>query len=685
MLAVKRLVPWVLGLYIVAMGVFTISGVGHLGFYFDEFVHINKLQTFLDYGVYLMNASPPGSTELVKTQGHLYVYGPLFTLIAHAVTVFSGAEVWGTVSANSDAFAVRHYVVAAFSFLGVFATAWGVKLVTRSLTWGLSSAAVLMSIPLWTGSAMYNIKDVAPASGFTLLTVGLIAWSAAADQQNRWTRIGGWVALYSGSLLIWGVRPGLWAAIALGFLALWLVRLRLTNFRHVWATTTELIVPALAIIASYLTMLLVYPRAFIDPIKLLYKSFADTSSFAFRRGSMTDGAMPTSPPPWDFLPKWMAAQLPEVLFVAAVVASAIAVWLVVRRLFQSSTTPLDYAMPAIVFAFIQFAAFPTAAILFQSRITSGLRQFIFVFPGLVMLVFIVLFLAKTHWGLAHVRGVWPSAVAVITASTVVTTGLQFQLFPYVANYFNPTSFARGIEGRWELDRYRLHHAELFSGLSASEREHCEKCDLKNYPDQFVEQNRDNNRTADYGSVVVFSTTPAKRDGCSVIGTVTRPYLWDSLTLGNANECSIDVDPFVDAPEDSSKRGNWWRQLAQWGWSRTTSKGLISQAGSPSVIAFGVESELQTPTHEFVVMGSVTGDFSGPVTVTVRLNGEPFDAFVAESDEVFTMNLSIPRATVLAATAGRIVLEFSLADDSGRPTRNQLIVSDFRALDGVVLR
>jgi hypothetical protein len=92
---------------------------------------------------------------------------------------------------------------------------------------------------------------------------------------------------------------------------------------------------------------------------------------------MTDGAMPTIPPSWDFLPKWMAAQLPEVLFGLAVGASVIAVWLVLRRLFQSAPTKLDYALPAIVFAFIQFAAFPTAAILFQSRITSGLRQFIF--------------------------------------------------------------------------------------------------------------------------------------------------------------------------------------------------------------------------------------------------------------------------------------------------------------------
>jgi hypothetical protein len=679
MLAVKRLVPWVLGLYIVAMGVFTVSGVGQLGFYFDEYVHLNKMQTYLDYGVYLMNASPPGSTELVKTQGHLYVYGPLFSLVAHAVAVLVGAETWGTISASSDAFAVRHYVVAAFSFLGVFATAWGVKLVTRSLTWGLSAAAVLMSIPLWTGSAMYNIKDVAPASGFTLMIVGLIAWSLASEHRTRWTQIGGWLAVYFGTLLMWGIRPGLWPAIALGFLGLWLVLLRLSNFRGVWSTVKGLITPALAVVASYLTMLLIYPGAFINPIYVLYKSFAETSSFPMRRTSMTDGVMPSIPPSWDFLPRWMAAQLPEVLFVLVVMAAAIAVWLVLRRLFQSATTTLDYAMPAIVLTFIQFAAFPVAAILLQSRITSGLRQFLFVFPGLVMLVFIVLFIAKTHWGLARVRGVWTAAVAVVAASTIVTTGIQVQLFPYVANYFNPTAFARGIEGRWELDRYQLHHAEQFSGLSQSEREHCERCDPTTYPDQFVEPDPDNNRSADYGSVVFFSTTPARREGCTVIGTVTRPYLWDSLTLGTANECSIDVEPFVDAPENTEERATWWRKLARWGWAGANSTGLTSIQGSPSAIAFRADPESESPTQVFVLAASVTGDFSRPVTVTIHVNGKPFDALVVESAEVFTVDLSIPRETVLMAPDGRIVVEIELSDGSGKSTANQLVVSKFQFL------
>jgi hypothetical protein len=337
-------------------------------------------------------------------------------------------------------------------------------------------------------------------------------------------------------------------------------------------------------------------------------------------------------------------------------------------------------MPAIVLTFMQFAAFPIAAILLQSRITSGLRQFLFVFPGMVMLVFILLYIAKTHWGLGRVRGVWPAAVAVIAASTIVTTGIQVQLFPYVANYFNPTAFARGIEGRWELDRYRLHHAELFSELSSSEREHCERCDPATYPDQFVEPDPDNNRSADYGSVVFFSTTPARREGCTIIGAVTRPYLWDSLTLGTANECSIDVEPFVETPEDSGERATWWRKLARWGWIEATATGLTSRPGSHSAIAFRTDPGSESPTQEFEITASVTGDFSRPVAVTIQLNGEPFDVVMIESDEVFTVNLSIPRATILAAPDGRIVVEVELSDGTGKPTKNQLVVSGFRSVD-----
>jgi hypothetical protein len=254
-----------------------------------------------------------------------------------------------------------------------------------------------------------------------------------------------------------------------------IVLTRIENLRKIREIATRLIGPTSAVVGSYLTMLIVYPRIFLNPVKLLYKSFSDTSDFPQRRGSITDGAMPSSPPGWDFLPKWAAAQLPELILFLTVVASIVTIGIVLKRIFTSTATNIDFAIAALIFTFIQFAAFPIAAILLQTRITSGLRQFLFILPALAMLVTIVLYIVVEKWNVKRFRGVWPTVAGIIVASTLLTTVLQFQLFPYNANYFNPTTFSRGIEGRWELDRYQLSHSELYSDLSDSQRLHCVNC------------------------------------------------------------------------------------------------------------------------------------------------------------------------------------------------------------------
>ena len=50
----RLLIPWIFGLYLLTMFTLSFSGVGQLGYYFDEFVHVDKLQNFLDYGLYTL-------------------------------------------------------------------------------------------------------------------------------------------------------------------------------------------------------------------------------------------------------------------------------------------------------------------------------------------------------------------------------------------------------------------------------------------------------------------------------------------------------------------------------------------------------------------------------------------------------------------------------------------------------
>ncbi len=543
-----RAVEPLLWLYLAGMAVLTVAGVGRLSFYGDEIIHIEKIQTFLTYGVYALAPASSTGFDISSANGYPYSYGPLFSLIGHLVAVATGAEAWGSIAATDAAFAARHFVVIAFSFLGVAAAGWGVALVTRSRVWGLATSALLMSIPMWTGSAIFNVKDIPIAAGYTLFTSGCIALTLPAAWSNSRRRIEGFVAVYFGTLILWGVRPGTWVAIALAFAGILLIRLRFANFAHPWATVKTLVAPVGAVAASYLTMLAIYPAAFINPVKLLFMSFKETAAFPHDTYILTDGELLGTPPPWYYLPKWAAAQLPEVVVALTIVIAPIAVWLVLSRLFRSNSTARDFAIPAIVVTFAQFAAFPLAAILLKSTVYGGLRQFTFLFPGLVMLLMIILFLASTAPAVRRIKALWPTVVGFLVASTVMTTVIQVQIFPYQFSYFNPTTVATGVDGRWDIFARKLATGELWSQLTLEEREACTtNCPATSeFPDAFDAATPVGQPTLPADTVVQFPSSRTRQKPkapCGpAIASVVRPYLWTTFTIESVYACPTPVPP-----------------------------------------------------------------------------------------------------------------------------------------------
>lgn len=669
-----RYLPWVLVAYIAAMFAMTLAGVALPSHYLDEYVHIDKLQNFLDYGLYSRIVTTDDAGNPVNVAGFVYVYGPIFSLVGHAIAVALGAETWGTVSVSDTAFVARHIAVALFSFVGVIAAGWTVAIVTRSRTWGLTASAILVSIPLWTGFAMFNVKDIPAATGFTLFTAGCVALTLPAERLGPRTRVGGWIALYAGSVIIWGVRPGLWATIVLAFLAMLLIHARLANFADWRGTIRKLVFPATAEIAAYLTMLAVYPVVFSNPVVLLYKSFADTSNFAVRHASLTDGERPPAPPPWYFLPKWAAAQLPEVLLVLAVIAGAVSVWLVLRRLVRSKPDTVDYALPAIVFIFIQFAAFPIAAVLLHANITSGLRQFLFVIPATAMLVTVVLYLAVTEWNIRRFRLVWPITAGLIALSTIVTSVIQLQMFPYQTNYFNPTTVARGIQGRWEVDRWSVAEGDLYSRLTQIERDRCRNCDLEDYPNPYLALHDDGSAAPAFDEAISLTSGSTNRNSCTLVAAVTTPYLWSSVDIARAMACPIAARPLE--LEGRGLRG--WRTVTQWGWETMGSKGLTSRAGYPAAIAWADEPTTGDSQRAYVVSLEVGDGSASTVTVTAVVNGA---TTVSTSIPVGTpteFELLFPASIVSRSSTASIVVEFTLTDESGKPVTNQLHVTDVRS-------
>lgn len=682
MTRLSKLAPWVLGLYVLVMFAVTLAAVGKLSYYGDELVHLQKLQVYLDHGLYAMSGGETESGELKSTRGHLYPYGPIFTLSAHLVAVLFGAEVWGTVSYSDAAFEIRHIMVGVFSLLGVIAAGWGVKLVTRSVTWGLSAAAILVSIPMWTGSAMFNLKDTPIATGFTLFTVGCIALTRLDDQVNRSTRIAGWLAIFGGTLIFWGVRPGIWPAIALGFFAMALIHARFNNFTQWGQTVRSLVFPLSAVVASYVAMVIIYPKVFLNPIVLLYRSFKDTAGFPHLTTVLTDGELLRMPPPWFYIPKWLAAQLPEVLLVLTVVAAVVAVWVVLRRLIRSSPAPTDFAFPALVFIFIQFAAFPAAAVLLKSTIYGGLRQFVFIFPAIAMLVVVALYVIVHTWDARRIRGLWPSVVAVITASTVMTSVIQVQMFPYQSSYFNPTTVAQGIDGRWEVYAWKQAHGELFYQLSETERNRClRNCPSpEEYPSFFGSAPVVNSDSLNYWEIVKFPNLrrSTKKVQCSgEAAEVSRPYLGGSVSIISASACTISAITFEPIPVTEVDSKKWWKRIAQWGWGAPSKDGVTTIPGIESALAWRVDATEFTQPLVYVMSGGVGAGSADSVTIHATVNGVPLDDVTIATAGSASWEFTVPAPTMPGAPDDLIVVQFVLRDSQGNPVTNPLTVSSIR--------
>lgn len=671
-------------LYIIAMFALTLSGSDDLSYYDDEFIHLAKIQLFLDHGFYALSGGENAAGELLGTRGHLYAYGPLFTLIAHAVTVLVGVETWGVIGYTDASFVVRHIMVSVFSFVGVAAAGWGVSLVTQSKRWGLATSAVLVSIPLWTGSAMFNLKDTPVATGFTLLTAGCIALTLPADRLTRRMTIAGWFVTFAGTLVLWGVRPGIWPAIALAFFGMLLIRARFNNFSGWKQTFAAMVVPASAVVASYASMMLIYPTIFLNPARLIYRSFSETSGFPHDTNVLTNGVVLGMPPPWYYFPQWVAAQLPEVLLVLLVASVLLAVWLVLRRLFRSRMSSLDFVFPAMVYVFIQLAAFPVAAILLRSPVYDGLRQFLFLIPAVAMLIMLSLFVAVRHGALGRIRGLWPAVAGVMVTSTLVTTSAQAQMFPYTVSYFNPTTVAGGIDERWDVYARKLAVGELYAQLTLEERLRCTKnCpSIDSFPSRFAEPSANESEPLRFWESIRFPENAASNRSASVcpstIHSVTRPSFAASIPILQAFVCDINPPDFTAIPATVEDAEKWWKRLSQWGWGAERPDGLTSLPGVSSALAWSVAPGAINTGVSYVLELSVLTGSTDSVTVSPTVNGIELEAILIPAGGSSDLMFDVPTPTIAGAPQDLVVIEFTVTDRNGAAVTNQLVVHMLRA-------
>lgn len=438
----------------------------------DEPTHVSRMQNYLDHGWYLPDWHLDSGDPKPEV-GSASVYGPVAAIAGHVISVVAGTEDLGTIESTAEAYASRHIAVGLIGLLGVIAVAGIVRFVVGSWRWGLLGAAILVAIPMWTGHAMFNIKDIPVATGYTLVTLGLVALArpgAIASCQHLSSGMG---ALVLGTVVAVGTRPGMWAAVALSAVVmLGGTAIIGASATQPIATVTNLVARTLAIglatVSAFLLLLLIYPAAFRTPLATALDSLQSSGDFPYRGITQTAGVEVGQPPPWWYLPVWFGHQIPLLILLLCLVA----VSLYARHLVLGRRADPIVQRSKIAFFLVmtQAAALPIGAIATDSTLYNAARQMLFVVPALAALATLgaALLLSRLHF-LRHGITITSGAIVLTLLAPTIE---QARLFPYNYTYLNPIATLQPVNNRWETDYWGLSYRELAPLIGSDGLTHC---------------------------------------------------------------------------------------------------------------------------------------------------------------------------------------------------------------------
>lgn len=452
------------------------SGGFKIGISSDEPTHVMRMQNYFDSGWYLT------STQLIdgvpaESASDKYVYGPLVALLGHAVNVLLGNEELGTVLSTPEAYAARHLTVGIFGILGLFVVGITSKTLFKSWRWGVLAASLLAAIPLWTGHAMFNIKDTPVATGYSLTTLGLIFLAQPNTLSVTKQRLISQFILTLGIVITLGTRPGMWPILLASIIFMLGSTLLLSSKIYELKTGFNFFLHRLALVfksvlIAFLILLIMYPKAFSSPLSLLSQSASSSSNYELWNGwTVTAGVGHAQPPSWWYLPAWITNQLPILIIILFFIG--ITYWLMQSELIHAKNIRVPtnvYVLIGVSLVVVQAILAPLAAIVLQSRLYSGFRQLLFIVPAWSLLATVgVWYLAKTKNSISFLRATCAGALSFATAlSLVLPTIDQIRLFPYNYAYFNELASTQTINNRWATDYWFLSSREIASLINSKE-------------------------------------------------------------------------------------------------------------------------------------------------------------------------------------------------------------------------
>ena len=455
--AVPRAARYVSWVGLVAGVLLTFFGAVHIGVTWDEPLHVQRYNNYAQTGWYLGDGQLVDG-EPAPAMKQQYVYGPATMLLLHGLGVATGVEETGRASTSADAYTVRHLGVAAISVLGLLAIICTGRLLFRRWDWGVLAGAVLALLPMWTGHAMFNLKDVPVAAGYSWVTFGLALLVRGRSSGSLLVRLAGPAAIAGGTYLAVGTRPGMWVTIfasTVAFVGCLLLRPGRSTWRDrfrgdLWRYRDLVAGYLVAAIGLYL----IYPSVFGSPLAAMSHAAHGSADFI---GTTA---------PWYFIPARVALQVPLLMLGFMALGFVVGV-----RRFVSRRLQLDASDTRLVLVFVQVFTLPLIAMIHGASLYSDLRQVLFAAPAAALLVTFGMARLTAAAGRLHDD---PYAIPLVAATTcaalVVPLVDQAMLFPYDYTYYNPLVAVSKVSGIG--DYYRSSGRELAPYLPPSGRIVC---------------------------------------------------------------------------------------------------------------------------------------------------------------------------------------------------------------------
>jgi hypothetical protein len=617
------------------------------GVSWDETYHVLRMRNYLDSGWYLLDADLQGGKP-GPWEDQQFVYGPAAMLLLQGWSLLWGVDGASGVAATPEAFAVRHLAIGLIAMVGVAAAASLTRLLLRSWSWGLVTAGILLALPVWAGHAMFNVKDIPVATGFTLATLGL-ALLVLRVELARPTRalIGGVAALTAGIVLAVGTRPGILPGLALGTMLVLVTR----DWRRIVAV-------AVALGLAYVALLGVYPEVFSTPVTALYEGALESSRYNGAKGE------------WWWLPMFVLVEIP----IGYLVLTFLATGLAVRGLWRRRL-PLDARGTVIVLVVLQCFALPMIAIVRESNVYTGVRQMLFSAPATAILVTLgIATLLGMRQGSSKIwlRRLVPAAIALTLLGPVVA---QLQLFPYSYAY---TTVAANLAAPivadvsdYEVptDYWRTSVRELAPGVPVGGWVTCSPAyDSEGRALHSSREGRFNCATDVIGPLaayddlrsgtwevsptsflVIETGREAVGTNCTKLADVRRWLYWRHVEMGYVAQCDLVLLPFPD--DGMNFEGGAGSGNLLGGWSIHQSERGIGLREEPAELGFTL------PAADAARPLTLTGTALGAEGLTVDVNGEPAEVQV-DGD---SFRVDVPAATTTAYGEGRVVVGFGDAD------------------------